>query len=171
MPKRLSRKLRSFVRRPLIEQLWFPPVWLLLGASRLLILMMPFRRLAPHLGRHHGTAAWVPLIAPRQQATANHIRRIVQMTAKYTPWESNCFPQAVVARLLLGLYGIPCSVFFGVSRTPDNKSMQAHAWVASGRVRVSGGESFEHFSVVGCFSAPSARNSCDLILETRYERK
>lgn len=150
----LTRKARGFARRPRFEQAWFLPAWLLLGASRLLILAMPFRSLAPHLGTHSGTAPWVPLVDARREATALSISRVVKMAARHTPWVSNCFPQAVTARILLGLYGIPYCIFFGVSRLPSDPEMKAHAWVAAGRVRVTGGASFAHFTVVGCFVAP-----------------
>ncbi|HXU94718.1 MAG TPA: lasso peptide biosynthesis B2 protein [Gallionella sp.] len=147
-------KARSFARRPLFEQAWFIPVWLLLGASRLLIHIVPFRSLAPHLGKHVGSAPWVPLLDARHTITARSIRRVVEMAAKYTFWKSNCFPQAVAARVLLGLYGIPYAIFFGISRETDETAMQAHAWVVSGRIHVCGGKGFERFTVVGCFVAP-----------------
>lgn len=161
MPRRINltsrlvvRKARSFAYRPLFEQMWFLPVWLLLGLSRVLILFVPFRTLAPHLGKHTGLAPWVPLLDARQESRARTISRVVQMGANYTPWLSNCFPQAVTARLLLGLYDIPYCLFFGVDRAADKSGMQAHAWIASGRIPVCGGESFDQFTVVGCFTSP-----------------
>ena len=36
----------------------------------------------------------------------------------------------------------------------DPAGMKAHAWVAAGRVPVTGGVSFAQFTVVGCFVAP-----------------
>lgn len=150
----LARKARNFARRPRFEQSWFVPAWLLLGACRFVILFVPFRKLAPHLGRHAGVAPWVPLAAPAAEARALAISRVIQLAANHTPWESNCFPQAVTARLLLGLYGIPYCIFFGVNRKPGDTSMQAHAWVASGKIRVTGGTSFGQFTVVSCFVSP-----------------
>lgn len=147
----LVRKARNFARRPWFEKLWFIPVWLLLGASRFVILTVPFRRLAFWLGVHEGIAPWVPLVDARSEATALSISRVVQMAAKYTPWKSNCFPQALTARILLGFYGVPYSLFFGVNRNAEDVTLAAHAWVAVGRVRVTGGMSFNQFIVVGCF--------------------
>jgi hypothetical protein len=146
--------MRNFARRPLFEQAWFIPAWLLLGASRFVILFISFRRLAPHLGTHMGAAPWVPLLDARREARARSIGRVIKMSVRYTPWESNCFPQAVTARVLLGLYDIPYCIFFGVTREPGSAEMQAHAWVAAGRVPVSGGGNFGRFTVVGCFVAP-----------------
>ena len=151
---RLIRKARNFVRRPLFDKVWFFPVWILLGASRFLILIIPFRRIAPRLGGHTGIAPWVPLIDSRCETRALSVARVVQMASNYTPWNSNCFPQAITARILLGFYGVPYSMFFGINRNATDSTLSAHAWVASGRVRVTGGASFDQFTVVGCFVAP-----------------
>lgn len=146
MPARLQ-KLRHFMARPRFQRLWFLPTWLLLGGARLLIQMLPMRYLVSSLGYSSGTAAVLPLIDSAQTQRAIAIGHTVQVAARYTPWESNCFPQALTARFLLGLYRIPTSVFFGVRRSPD---FAAHAWVAAGRVCVVGGYSFNEFNVVNC---------------------
>ena len=151
----LKRKIRSFLGLPLLVQLWFIPVWLLLGCSRFAILIVPFRRLAPLLGTARGGLAWVPLLSPAQETTARNVARVVALAARYTPWTSNCFPQAITARCLLGLHDIPYSLFFGVTKSEDNSSLKAHAWVSAGRIRVSGGYSFFSFRIVGCFVAHS----------------
>lgn len=78
------RKARSFVRQPLFVQLWFPPVWVLLGISKVLIFTLSFPRLAPRLGVRTGIAPWVPLLTPDETQRARLIGRAVQMTARYT---------------------------------------------------------------------------------------
>ena len=150
----LVRKARSFASRSGFEQAWFLPCWLLLGASRLAILAIPFRHLAPCLGISIGVASWVPLAGSCGEATALSIARTVQMAARHAPWTSNCFPQALTARLLLGLYGVPYSFFFGIANDTESAAFKAHAWVSAGRVNVTGGNSFGHFTVVGCFVTP-----------------
>lgn len=116
-----------------------------------MILLVPFRRLALGLGESSGSTAWVPLLDAREEAMAVAISRIMQSAARNTPWNSNCFPQAVVARMLLGFYGVPYVLFFGVTRDAAGAKIMAHAWVAAGRIRVTGGEGFSRFTVVGCF--------------------
>lgn len=150
----LIRKARSFAHRPWFEKAWFLPVWLLLGASRFVILTISFRRLAFWLGEREGITPWIPLADARAEARALSISRVVQMAARYTPWKSNCFPQAITARILLGFYGVPYGLFFGVNRNAEDAMLVAHAWVAAGRVRVTGGMSFNQFTVVGCFVSP-----------------
>jgi len=150
----LLRKARNFRRHSAFVRSWLLPAWLMLGVSRALILLVSFRRLAPRLGAHAGVDPWVPLLDEMQEARALEIGRAVRLAARYTPWQSSCFPQAVAARLLLGLYRIPYALYFGLARDPENTDMKAHAWVAAGRVRVTGGTGFGQFTVVGCFVAP-----------------
>lgn len=147
-------KLARFFRYPAVVKLWFVPVWLALGVAKLAIFTVSFKRLVPRLGVSMGVSPWLPLLDAHQEQTARWIGQVIQMAARYTPWESNCFPQAVVARLLLGWYRIPYGVFFGVCRDPLTADFRAHAWVGSGRVRVTGGFGFSRYVVVGVFVAP-----------------
>lgn len=102
-----------------------------------------------------GPHPWIPLASPEQQLRAWKIGQTIRLAARYTPWNSNCFPQAVAARLLLGLYGIPYTLCFGLARDTDSAKINAHAWVTSGRIPVTGGTSFDHFAVVGVFASPA----------------
>jgi hypothetical protein len=155
IPTRLQRKVATFARQPRFIQAWFVPTWILLGLGKALIFGVSFRRLAPRLGRRAGIAPWVPLLTPAQEGRALLIGRTVRLAARYTPWDSNCFPQAVAARVLLGLYRVPYVLYFGLMRDPaEPANLKAHAWVAAGRVRVTGGTSFGQFTVVGAFVAP-----------------
>ena len=153
-PSTLTHKWRSFLKRPRFERAWFAPVWLLLGISRALVLFIPFRHLAGRLGQCRGATAYLPLINLQQQQRARQIAAVIHLTARYTPWTSNCFNQAITARWLLGFYGVPSSLFLGVKREQSSGNLQAHAWVASGKVRVTGGEGFDQFSVVANFINP-----------------
>ncbi len=142
-------KLKNLMRRPRFELFWLLPAWVLLGLHRLMIKTIPLRYFAPYFGSQLGVASFVPLLSPVQTRRAIALGRVVQTAARYTPWESNCFPQALTARQLLAWYGIPYSLFFGVQTAP----FAAHAWVVAGRVRVAGGESFSCFTVVSCFTS------------------
>lgn len=102
------------------------------------------------------------MVGSAQEVRARQIGQTVRLAARYTPWDSNCFPQAVAARLLLGLYGVPYAIYFGLMRDPDSPDMKAHAWVAAGRVRVTGGRSFGQFTVVGIFCHPPATQQIHL---------
>jgi len=145
-------RLANFLRHPWWEQLAFVPVWALLGLGRLAIVSCRFERIAAGLGTGMGTHAFVPLVTPRQEARARRVARLVPWVAAHTPWVSTCFPQALVARLLLGLAGVPWVLCFGLRRDATG-TLAAHAWVAAGRVNVTGGASFGRMTVVGCYTS------------------
>jgi len=154
----LLHKTGSFMRLPWFVQLWFLPVWVLLGLNKFLIRVVTFRRLAPHLGDHAGASPWLPILDKQQEHRALQISRVVRIASRYTPWNSNCFPQAVTARLLLGLYGVPYILYFGLMRDPGSPGVKAHAWAAAGRVRITGGLGSNQFTVVSCFASPCLAN-------------
>jgi hypothetical protein len=151
----LLRKARSLARMPVFEQTCILPAWILLGVSRGAVLLVPFRRVAAILGEARGPQGLAPQASARQMQRARRIGRVIRVAARYTPWDSNCFAQAVTARLLLGLYRIPCAVFFGLAHDDGPaRALQAHAWVCSGDVAVSGGANVGRYTVVACFVAP-----------------
>lgn len=158
---RTRRRLRRAGQRSRFELLWFLPVWMLLGLSRAAILGLPFRRLAPLMGRPLGPHAWVPLLSGAQQHRALQIGRTVRLAARYTLWTSNCFPQALTASLLLRLYRVPYALHLGLAAGAVGEQMKAHAWVASGAVHVTGGTGFPRFTVVSCFASPASRTLAD----------
>jgi hypothetical protein len=149
---RLGRKTVSLLRKPLIEQLWLLPAALLLGAARAALLLAPFRRIAPLLGRPIGAVTVVPLATPRQIRQARHIGCAIRTAACYTPWESTCLPQAITARIALGISGIPYALYLGVNPSGP-EGLVAHAWVCTGLVAVTGGHAFHEYAIVGTFAS------------------
>lgn len=151
----LGDRIGAFSRLPVFIQAWSVPVWCLLGASRLLVLTIPFRRLSAVLGKGEGAMPWIPLLSDAQTLRALQIGRVVRTMARFTPWDSNCFAQAITARLLLGLYGLPYALFFGLMRDAGSAGLNAHAWIAAGRIRVTGGVSFGQYTVVAMYVSPT----------------
>ena len=167
VPGKIGWAIRKVVSLPLFELAWAFPAWVLLGLTRAVVLKVPFRKLTPRLGIHAGNTPWVPLLTPRQEQRADRIGRVVRRSAMFTPWTSNCFNQALTARILLGLYRVPYCLIFGArlssdGRATDGKELNAHAWVAAGRIRVTGATSFDRFPVVGCFVSPPLARAMNL---------
>ena len=147
---RFRRKFNTFARQSRLTQMLLVPAWCLTGLARLAVLILPFRWYAAGLGRYAGVSAVIPLADARQYATALSIGRSVRMAATVAPWQANCQAQAIAARCLLGLFGVPYAVFYGVANAPE-QAMQAHAWVCCGPVPVTGGYAFDEFTVVAVF--------------------
>lgn len=149
---RLRRKFGTFARQSRLSQILLVPAWCLTGLARSIVLMFPFKRYAPALGRYAGLSAVIPLAEDRSYQTALSIGRAVRMAATITPWQANCQAQALAARCLLGLFGVPYAVFYGVANAPE-QAMKAHAWVCCGPVPVTGGYAFDEFTVVAVFTS------------------
>ncbi len=151
----IKRKARTGWLAPLFVKLWLVPVWLMLLVARWSIDGLPFKRLAPRLGVPCGALAFTPLTSDRQRQRARQIACVIAMAASVAPWRANCFPQAVVARLLLGIYQVPYVVLFGLAKG-QRGAMDAHAWVVSGPITVCGRHSsWGRYAVVGVFSSQS----------------
>jgi hypothetical protein len=145
------RKLNSFFNQSLTTQLLLIPAWLLTGLARLMVLLVPFRLFAPSLGEHYGVTAFIPLLDSRQQSRALSIGRAVRMSSTLAPWNANCQAQAIAARWLFALFGVPFAIFYGVAKDPVEQ-MKAHAWMCAGPIQVTGGYAFDEFTVVAVFS-------------------
>lgn len=125
----LSR-LRSFSRFPASEQ-WFALRalgWLVV--VRLALWVLPFRTLRALVDR----LARKSLAAP-DPAYARAVRRAVDRAERSIPG-SACLSQALTAELMLRRAGQPARVSIGVA--PDGKPIDAHAWVESAGVLVTG---------------------------------
>lgn len=84
-------------------------------------------------------------------AAARRIAWAIHRVSPYTPWESNCFPQALTAKLLLRRRGIPSTLYLGAAFKEDRSGMEAHAWLRCGPMYVTGGKGDEKFGTVGVF--------------------
>ncbi|SEK49277.1 lasso peptide biosynthesis B2 protein [Halomonas daqiaonensis] len=144
-------RIVSLLKKPVFTRTWLLPVWIILGISRLVILTLSFRRLAPFLGHSVGLQAYTHLLTSPQERRAVQISHVIHLASRYCPWVANCFPQAVTARLMLGLFRIPYALYFGLARDRKIGEFKAHAWVMAGRVPVSGGHGFTDYTVVGCY--------------------
>ncbi len=158
MARRALRHLRTFWRYPLFVKAWLLPTWFFLGFLRLLILVTSFRRLVGLLGHEQPLDFRPAPITERQADRAAKIGRVIEVAARYTPWTSNCFPQALCAGIYLRLYRVPFVAFMGLRRAPESQQIQAHAWTVAGATPVSGGQQNDTYTVVAAFSPKTARS-------------
>lgn len=148
----ILRKATTFLRTNWQQKAWFIPLYLLSGLARLAILLAPFRHLAPLLGSHHQNAELSVLITEQQEQHAQELKTVIRMATKYTPWESKCLVQALLAKVVLSFHGIPHVSYLGVTNSrKEAHKLEAHAWVSAGRIFVTGGNGHRTFTVVSSF--------------------
>lgn len=146
----LRRKVASWWAKPRREKIWFVPALILLGIVRCVLLIVPFRHIAPLLGKAIQETSLEPQADESEIAYALSIGHAIELAASYTPWESKCLAQAITARVLLGFNYLPYSLFLGV-HNGTAEGMRAHAWVCTGSAVVTGEKSCQEFTVVSTF--------------------
>jgi hypothetical protein len=142
---RLVQKLRTTYRHRLIllEALFW------LGIARLVMLTVPFRWVEPYLGQRM-TESPVDAL-PENSQQLKQVSWAVHTMSRYTPWQSKCLVQAMAAKRMLQSRKIVSTLYLGVTRS-NPKPLEAHAWLRSGSVYVTGGEGHKHFTVVAMFA-------------------
>jgi len=129
----LWRRFRSqpCERRALLLEAAF---WLV--AARLAIWLVPFSRIARHMGgMRQPEPASEHSIA--RQAPAHDVSWAIERVAPALPLKMVCLPRALAAWQMLRRRGAPARLHFGIVRTnPIQK--QAHAWLDSCGVEVCG---------------------------------
>ena len=155
-PKELPlNKTLFFLKLSFSEKSLILVILALLGISRLMSLVIKFKQYHFLLGIHLLNHRITPIITNEQVEKARRIGYLVRGVAKYTPWESKCLVQAITAKIILGFYQIPYGLFFGLTKDKiqySESDRQAHSWVVSGPICVTGGRSsWNQFAVVASF--------------------
>lgn len=121
----------------------------MLVLGRLLVFAVPFRWVAPWLGRRmHETPEGEA--GPRAVGVRDSLRAV----ASALPWEARCLERALAGHLMLRRRGLPSTLYLGVSR--DGDELRAHAWLRCGSLDVCGSAEAEAYRTICCFGWPPA---------------
>lgn len=151
----MLKPLVTFFRLPLRQKLWFVVLFPLSGLVRAMVLAVPFPRYARVLGARRGNEQLLVLAEPQSEQLAWRIGRIIEQVARFTPWESKCLVQAILARLMCRYYRLPYVLHLGVTRNQAQGSpLKAHAWLSVGRWVIVGREGHQAFTIVSTYVAP-----------------
>ena len=145
------RRLASNTRPPLPRLLLAGWVWVLLWPARLVVLAIPLRVLARFLGKDLGIEGTSPSVDADSMVRAQRLADAFTLALRYSPESANCYPQAIVAHMILSLRRVKHALFFGLHREDAGTDMEAHAWVKVDGLVVCGGHCHEKYTVVRCF--------------------
>ena len=137
-------KLSSKERRALLEAV------LGLGAARLVVLCLPFRRVSPYLGKHMAQSPTET--APEEREAATLVSWAVNTAARHLPWECWCLARAMTGKWMLNRRGVSSTVYLGLTRG-EEKKLAAHAWLRSGDVVLTGAHEIERdrYTIISTF--------------------
>ena len=143
--------LGKFLQRTRSDRRLFGEALLALIWAKLQVHTVPFRRLAPGLGRAQSeTPATIP---PADRAVAVQVSWAVQTAARYVPLGFVCLPQAIAAQRLLRRRGIASTLYLGVAPDRHNRAaIAAHAWLRAGDKIVTGEREAAQHQVLATFA-------------------
>jgi hypothetical protein len=129
--------------------------FLLLGLSRATILFIPFKRVAPYLGQiRHETPPGTP------SSSAPRVAHAIYLVSRNTPWQSNCFTQALAGHLMLRRRRTAGTLYLGVRKIEG--ALTAHAWLRNGDLIVTGRNGHDLYTVIARYGwQPRQASSAD----------
>jgi hypothetical protein len=138
--KRLAEKLRRFRALEGRDRwmLFHAMTWL--GMARIMLLVMPFKKLAARLSGEQSAAKGYP-----DPELLDRIGFAVHAAAGNVPWRSDCFPQSIAARMILRHYGYTSTIHLGIERQGQS-DLIGHAWVTCSDTVVTGGEDQDRYT-------------------------
>ncbi len=151
----ILRKLKRFASFDAGQQalLAEAAVWLLLARGALILI--PFPRLAPHLGVFMSPAdarveAARAAGGEAEAQLAEEIGWAVVRAARHVPFQAVCLPQAMTAQMMLKRRGVSCVLHLGAAKGKE-KPLDAHAWLDAAGVEVTGFPVARDFTEIACF--------------------
>jgi hypothetical protein len=139
-------RLRKFLLRSWSDRALLLEALAWLSLAKLLIHGIPFRWLAPRLGRVMTTSP--ESVSEPERALARRVGWAVEAVARHSPIGFVCFPQAVAAKWMLRCRGLPSTLYLGV-RLPAKDRLAAHAWLRVGdRILTGREQSYRHKPLV-----------------------
>jgi hypothetical protein len=132
--------------RALIDYFFFIEAWCLLHLAKLVILIVPFKKIASRMGKLQveSTHDLKSMEAPTK------IEHAIRRSSRYTLHNSKCYDQALTAKALLSQIGLPATIYFGLAKESSNQ-LSAHAWVRCGNKIITGKAGMERFTIIACF--------------------
>lgn len=145
-----SSSLAKFLRLNWRERVRLGEAMGYLTAAQIVLIFIPFNRIAPCLGARHAQSP-ATFSTPLQRAQAKRIGWAVTTMSRWVPWDSPCLVQALGARWMLGRCRLASTLYLGVAYD-ENQKMLAHAWLRCGDFIVTGAPQHQRFTVVATFA-------------------
>lgn len=146
-------KIVTFWRMPRQQKHMFVVDWCLGGLAWIAIKSLPYHKLSRFFGHHHRMLAASTILSPKQIQQAVHIKRMIALTERYSPWHLNCLMQAVLAKFWCQRYQIPYMLFIGFAKSSQQPlGKEGHAWVTAGPLAITGGHSLATHQIVLTYS-------------------
>lgn len=141
-------RLRKFLDLPRADRGCLLEAAFWLGLARLALLFLPFRHLAPFLGRQMAQSPEEAGAAPAQ--LLERVSWAVAAASRHLPWECKCLAQALTGKAMLRRRGVPSTLYLGLAK--GDAGLQAHAWLRCGAHILTGRQGMAGFTIIATFA-------------------
>ncbi|WP_276134900.1 lasso peptide biosynthesis B2 protein [Polluticoccus soli] len=142
--------ISKYRRLSLQEKVLLTEVVLILLIAKLLILFVPFKKLAPYFGALNSEG--LGHITETDATTVAMVRKMIVVGATKVPWKSVCLDRALTAMIMLNRRRIPNTLCLGVRFNVGKSKLDAHAWIRCNNEIFIGGARSKYYNVVAFFS-------------------
>jgi hypothetical protein len=123
----------------------FFEAWFLLHLSKLLILIIPFRSIASHLGKSQYETPKVEY----DKESWYDVEVAILRSRRLTLHRSKCYDQAITGKWMLRRRGVLSTLYFGLSK--KDAGLSAHAWLRAGTRLITGRIGMEEYTPIAWF--------------------
>lgn len=142
-------RIQKFLNLPCADRNCLIEAAFWLGCARLAILLLPFRRIAPFLGRNMAQSPEVEEVANRE--LLDRISWAVTSASRHLPWDCLCLAQALAGKAMLKRRGMTSTLYLGLAKD-DDADLQAHAWLRCGNRILTGEREMAGFTIIATFA-------------------
>jgi hypothetical protein len=142
-------RLSKLIRLSWRDRLFLAEATFWLGIARSVLCILPFRRIAPHLGHHMANSPETDV--SKHKTTLKRISWAIVTVSRYAPWDCKCLVQAIAGKRMLQIRGLPSTLYLGVSKD-EAEGFSAHAWLRCGEMVLTGSQGKDRFTVVSTFA-------------------
>jgi hypothetical protein len=148
--KKLYKKADSFIKMPAIRKRLFIEAVYTSAFVKFSLLFMPFSKISAWLGNRNPDVTDTE-ISSDKQVYLTEAQKALKLCDKYTPWPTECYTQALTAKILLKRRSINSVLYIGFKKGQNN-NFEGHAWLVSQEYVITGHCDFTQFQVHSFFS-------------------
>lgn len=145
-----SRKVYKFFSLSFSQKCMFFEALFWLVLAKLLIVLVPFRKIAPYLGVLNGDVR--SRLSSAETKKSEAVKLAILMTSGNVGWKSVCLDQAMAASVMLKRRKVPHQLCMGVKKDEQKAAIEAHAWIMCGDKILIGGQRSRLFAVTALFA-------------------
>jgi hypothetical protein len=141
---RLYYKIQSFARTDRRVKLLFFRAYFLSAFVKFSLIFLPFRKVLNWQGSVHIESSDQPDEASLDFRKS--LQSAMRLCDKYTIWKTECYTQALTAKIILNRKGIPGTIYIGFQKN-DKGIYKGHAWLRSYDRIITGGAEKHNYLV------------------------